>query len=45
MTKLALPHLESLEQQVRMALGANDRGGLHSLLAARVVAGIRTINA
>jgi len=34
MTKLARPHLESLEQQVRTALVANDLGGLRSLRAA-----------
>ena len=34
MIKLALPHLESLEQQVRTALAANDLDGLRTLLAA-----------
>jgi magnesium transporter len=35
MTKLALPHLESLEQQVCTALAANDLDGLRTLLAAQ----------
>jgi magnesium transporter len=33
MTKLALPHLESLEQQVRAALASNDLETLRTLLA------------